>query len=131
MELFQITELHKIKNPFSLFRIFKYPPFRWTLCIDTYRINFVYQKMQLQGNVAYLWEKKIIMILEHFQILVRKKTSESRRSFNFNTMSENRSRKHNVVTRLVFGCSNDVGNTTLWQRCYNVIRCCDQNTIKT
>ena len=46
-------------------QIFKYPPFERTLCIDTYRINFVYQKMELQGNIVYLWKKKIIMILEH------------------------------------------------------------------
>ena len=35
-------------------------------------------------------------------------------------------RNHNVVTKLVFGRSNDVG-----QRCDNVIRRRDQNTIKT
>ena len=46
-------------------KIFKYPPFEGTLCIDTYRINFPHQKMDLQGNIAYLWKKKIIMILEH------------------------------------------------------------------
>ena len=28
-------------------------------------INSVYQKMELHGNIAYLWENKIIMILEH------------------------------------------------------------------
>ena len=36
-----------------------------TLCTGPYRINYVYEKMELQGNVAYLWENKIIMILEH------------------------------------------------------------------
>ena len=36
-----------------------------TLCIGPYRINYVYEKMELQGNIAYLWENKIIMILEH------------------------------------------------------------------
>ena len=46
-------------------QIFKYPPFERTLCIDTYKINFVYQKMKLLGNIAYLRKKKIIMILEH------------------------------------------------------------------
>ena len=95
-------------------QIFKYPPFERTLCIDTYRINFVYQKMELQGNIVYLWKKKIIMILEHV-----------------NVTSENRRRKHDVVTTLVFRRSNDVGSTTLWQRCDNVIRCRDQNTTKT
>ena len=45
-----------------------------------------------------------------------KTTSESRRCFNINTRSESRHRKHNVVTMLVFGNSNDAGNTTLWQR---------------
>ena len=56
-------------------QIFKYPPFERTLCIDTYKINFVYQKMELQGNNAYLQKKKII-ILKHIQIFVRKTTSE-------------------------------------------------------
>ena len=37
-----------------------------TLYIDTHRINYVYQKMESQGNIEYLWENKIIMILEHF-----------------------------------------------------------------
>ena len=34
------------------------------LRIDTYRINFAYQKMDLQGNIAYRWKKKISLILE-------------------------------------------------------------------
>ena len=97
-------------------QIFKYPPFERTLFIDTCSINFVYQKMELQGNIVNLWKKKIIMILEYIYIFVRKTTSESRRYCNVKTRSENRHRKHNVVTMLVFGCSNDVGNTTLWQR---------------
>ena len=94
-------------------QIFKYSQFERRLCFDTYRINFVYQKMELQGNIAYLWKTKIIMILEHIQIFVRKRLSESRRCCNLNTRLENQRRKHNVVTTLVFGCSNDVGNTTL------------------
>ena len=40
-------------------------PIERTLCIDPYRVNYVYQKMEPQGNIAYLWENKIIMILEH------------------------------------------------------------------
>ena len=40
-------------------------------------------------------------------------TSEARRCCNVNTRSENRRRKHNVVTALVFGRSNNVGHTTL------------------
>ena len=44
--------------------------------------------------------------------------------------SEIRRRKRNVVTTLVFGRSNDVGNTTLWLRCDNVIRRRDQDTTK-
>ena len=39
-------------------------PIERTLFIDPYRINHVYQKMESQGNIAYLWEYKIIMILE-------------------------------------------------------------------
>ena len=40
-------------------------------------------------------------------------TSELQRSCNVDSRSENRRRKHNVVTTLVFGRSNDIGNTTL------------------
>ena len=40
-------------------------PIEQTLCIDSYRINHVYQKIESQGNIAYLWKNKIIMILEH------------------------------------------------------------------
>ena len=29
------------------------------LCIDAYRINYVYQKTELQGDIAYLWENEI------------------------------------------------------------------------
>ena len=94
-------------------QILKYLPFERTLCIDTYRINFVHQKMELQGNIVYLWKKKIIMILEHLQNFVRKTTSGSRRCCNVNVRSENRRRKHDVVTTLVFRRSNDVGNTML------------------
>ena len=103
-------------------QIFKYSSFEQTLCIDTYRINFAYHKMELQGNIAYLWKNKIIMILEHLWIFVRKTTSESRRSCNVNSRSESQGRNHNVVTTLVFGRSNDVG-----QRCDNVIRRRNQN----
>ena len=74
--------------------------------------------MDLQGNISYLWKKKIITILEDLQIFVRKTTSESRHCCNVNAKSENRRRKHNVPTMLVFDRSNDVGNnvaTTLWQ----------------
>ena len=38
--------------------------------------------------------------------------------------------KHNVVTTLVFGRSNNVGNTMLCQRCDSVIQRRDQNTTK-
>ena len=40
-------------------------PVERTICIDPYRINHVYQKMESQGNITYLWENKITMILEH------------------------------------------------------------------
>ena len=64
-----IRELQRSKIPFlcsgNKLQIFRYPSFEGTLCIDTYRINFVYQKMELQGNITYLWKKKITMILEH------------------------------------------------------------------
>ena len=119
------------KTPFlcsgKKLQIFKYPLLEQTLCMNTCKTNLV----DLQGNIVYLWAKKIIMILEHIYIFVRKNTSELRRCCNVNTRSENRRRKHNVVTTLVFGCSNEVGNTKLLQRCDNVIQHCDQNTTKT
>ena len=93
-EMFLISALHKIKNPFSLFRqrAAKFP-IEQTLCIDAYRINYVYQKIELQGNIACLWENKILMILEHLQLLVRKTTSKPKRQkkrycCNVNTRSE-------------------------------------------
>ena len=114
---FRSVNCTRSKIPFlcsgNKLQVFKYPPFERMLCIDLYRINFVYQKMELQGSIAYLWKKKIIIILEHIQIFVRKTTSESRCFCNGNTRLKNRYGKHNVVTTLVFGCSNDVGNITL------------------
>ena len=69
--------------------------------------------MELQGNIAYLWKNKIIMLSEHLQILLRKTTSKSRRCCNVDNRSESRRRKHNVVTMSVFGPSDEVGSTTL------------------
>ena len=57
---------NKIKNHFTLFRQRAANfPIEQTLCKDAYIINYVYQKMESQGNIAYLWENKIIMILEY------------------------------------------------------------------
>ena len=81
-------------------QIFKYQPFERTVCIDTYRINFVYQKTELQGSIAYLWKKRIIMILEHIQIFVRKATPESQRCCNVNTRSEIVTTLSDVVTKI-------------------------------
>ena len=39
-------------------------PIERTLCIDPCRINHVYQKLESQGNIACLWENKIIVILD-------------------------------------------------------------------
>ena len=64
-------------------------------------------------------------------MFVKETTSESRRCCNVNARSENRRRKHNVVITLVVGHSNNVGNTTFWQRCDKVIRHRGQNTTKT
>ena len=66
------------------------------------------------------------MILERLLIFVRKTTSKSQPCSNVNIRMESRRRKHKVVTTLVFGCSNDVGNTTLWQRFDNGFRDCEQ-----
>ena len=84
-------------------QIFKYPPFEWTLYINTYRINFVYQKMELQSYTVYLWKKKLQWHCNTLDFF-RKTISESRRWCNVSTGSENRRRKH-VVTTLVFSRS--------------------------
>ena len=34
-------------------------PIEWTLCIDTYKINYVYQKMESHGNIAYFGKIKL------------------------------------------------------------------------
>ena len=65
-DLFLIKELHKIKNQFPLFRQrAANSSVERTLYIDAYRINYVHQKMESQVNIAYLWENKIIKILEY------------------------------------------------------------------
>ena len=100
----------------SILQIFSYTPIEQTIFVDTYRINFLDQKMVLQGNICISLEEGVIMILERLLIFVRKTTSKSQPCSNVNTRMESRRRKHKFVTTLVFGCSNDVGNTTLWQR---------------
>ena len=79
-------------------------------------VYLVYISLSLEYNIVYFWKKKIMMILEHLQNFVRKTTSGSRRCCNVNVRSENRRRKHDVVTTLVFGRSNGVRSTTLRQR---------------
>ena len=65
-ELFLISDLRKIKNSFFLLikRAANFPV-EQTLCIDAYRINYIYQNIESQGIFAYLSQNKIIMILEH------------------------------------------------------------------
>ena len=114
---FWLVSYTRSKIPFicsgSELQIFKYPQFERTLCTDTYGINFVYQKMELRETNPYLWTNKIIMMLEHVEIFVRTTTSEIWRCCIVNTRLESQRWKHNIVTTLVFGRSNDVGNTTL------------------
>ena len=57
-------------------------------------------------------------------------TSKIWRRYSVSIWSENCRRKHNVVTTLDFGRSNDVVKTTLWQRCFEVVRRRDQKTTK-
>ena len=52
-------------------------------------------------------------MLEHLSSFVRKTTSKSQRCCDVSMRSEIRRRKRNVLTMLVFGRSNNVGNTTL------------------
>ena len=105
------------KNPFlcsgNELQIFKYPPFKRTLCIDTYRINFVYQKWICKAILQnYNDIEKVLDFCQESDIRITA-------LLHVNTRSENRRRKQNVVTTLDFG------------RCDNVIRGRDQNTTKT
>ena len=68
-------------------------PIERTLYIDAQRINYLYQKMESQGNVAYLWKNKIIMIFRF---------SSGKRLIN-----------HNVTAMLIPGRKADFENTTL------------------
>ena len=97
-ELYMTSELHKIKNPFSLFRQRAANcPIERTLWIDAYRINYVYS--EIESNIAYLWGKKIIMILEQIRFL-----------------SGKRLQNHDVAATLTPGRKSNVENTTLQQR---------------
>ena len=58
MGLFRISERDKTGNELL---IFKYISTERTPCIDTCKINYVYQKMELQDKIIYLWEKGIII----------------------------------------------------------------------
>ena len=134
-ELFLISELHEIKNPFCLFRQ-QAADFQistiWVNVLHWYIQNkFCLSKNGIARQYCISLEKENYNDIGTHLDYRRKTTSESRRYCNVNTMSENRRRKHNVVTTLVFDCSNDVGNTTLWQRCDNIIQRRDQNTTKT
>ena len=71
-------------------------PIERMLCIDPYRINHVYQKMESQGNIAYIWENKIMMILEHLYIFLGKQLQN-----------------HDVASTLIPGRKADVENTRL------------------
>ena len=84
-------------------QIFKYPPFEQTLCIDTYRINFVYQKMELQGNIAYLGKRKLQWYWSIFRF-----------------SSGKRRQNHDVAATVMPGRKTDVENT-LWQRQFLVV----------
>ena len=41
-----------------MLQIFKYPPFGRKLCIDTYRITFVYQKIKITKQYCISLEKE-------------------------------------------------------------------------
>ena len=134
-ELFLISELRKIKNPFSLFRQ-RAENFQ----ISTIWVNALHWHMQNKfclSKIGMARQYCISLEKENYNDIgtplefLRKTTSGSRRCCNVNVRSENRRRKHDVVTTLVFRRSNDVGSTTLWQHCDNVIRRRDQNTTKT
>ena len=58
MGLFRISERDKTGNELL---IFKYISTERTPCIGTCKINYVYQKMELQDKIIYLWEKGIII----------------------------------------------------------------------
>ena len=57
-------------------------------------------------------------------------TSKTWHRYNVSILSENRRRKHDVVTTLHFCRSNGVGKTTLWQRCFDIVWRRSQKTTK-
>lgn len=58
----------------------------------------------------------------------QKNTSKTVRCLKVNFWSEIRRGKYIIVTTLAFGRSYDVENTTMCQRCFNVIQRRDQTT---
>ena len=79
-------------------QIFKYPLFERTLCIDTYRINFVIKK----------WNCKAIL-----HIFGKRKLQWCWNTFRFSLGEPHQN--HDVAATLTPGRKNDVGNATLWQ----------------
>ena len=99
----------------------------YLLCLVLYPA----QKMRFPLRISSVNVTRSTDFQEYFHDFRQKTTSETRRCCNVNTRSKSPRRKHNVVTTLVFGRNNDVGNATFWQRCDNIIRRRDQNTNKT
>ena len=103
-ELFLISDLYKIKNPFSLFRQ-RAANFQ----ISTICANALHWQIQ----------KKIC--------LSKKGITRQRNTFRF--LSGKRLQNDEVAATLIPGRKADVENTTLWQSCDNVIRCRDNQNL--
>ena len=102
-ELFQFSELNKIKNPFFSIHATscKFSNIHQLSRCKASHINSVHQKTEWHDNIAYHWENKIIIILEHLEIFIRKTASKSRRCCNNNTRLESQ-RQNTMLYRRQF-----------------------------
>ena len=108
---FRSANCTRSKVPFlcsgNKLQIFKYPPFEQTLCIDTYRINFFLSKNGIARQYYIPLEKEHYDIGTHLDFCQENDISIT------TLLAQQKQCCNKVVTTLVFGCSNDVGNTTL------------------
>ena len=128
-DLLLISELRKVKFPFSLFRQ-RAANFQ----ISTIWANALHWHIQnkfcLSKN-GIARQYYISLEKEHYDIGTHLDFRQENDIRITTLQTQQKQCCNKVVTTLVFGFSNDVGNTTLWQCWDNVIRHRDQNTTKT
>ena len=115
--IFLISEPEKMKLFFLWYgnkpQIINYMP-NWANALH-WQNKFSLWKNEIEGQFAFFGGKGITVILVHCNNFVQKTTLKTGRCFNVDSWSKNRRWKHNVVTTLVFGWSDNVGNLTLWE----------------